>query len=384
MARSTPPSQPSVAGDPGDRQDLDDAAFVVDRGPLPPDDAAVPPRGSGSSAASVDDLDALTRVAAARRPGHGPGGEEASGGDAHPAVQVNDPSKVSRVDTGQLEAVPEAGGRFSSWRARRRAARAEDLDGGAGDLGAEEGEQRDGARSTVVPFPPSPARRRRRTRLLAAALSLLVLLVLLVVVFFSPLFATRTIDVQGATLTDPQAVQDALAGYQGVPMTRISKQDVKDSVGDVPQVKSVDVAFQPPHTISVQLHERVGVAAVEDGSSVVLVDSEGKPLSSVPAERRPDVPLVAGGTKVLSTPQFQAISEVLATLPADVLARLESASAPSGSTVELSMKDGPTVVWGDARDSDVKAQVVATLMNSEAASTSAVVDVSAPLHPVVK
>ncbi|WP_338067544.1 cell division protein FtsQ/DivIB, partial [Kocuria tytonicola] len=378
-ARSAPPSQPAVAGDPGDPQDLDDAAFVVDRGPLPPDDAAVPPRGSGSSAVSADDLDALTRAAAARRPGHGSG----AGEDARPAVQVNDPSKVSRVDTGQLEAVPEAGGRFSSWRARRRAARVEDLDGGAGDLGPEEGKQRDGARSTVVPFPPSPARRRRRTRLLTAALSLLVLLVLLVAVFFSPLFATRTIDVQGATLTNPQAVQDALAGYQGGPMTRISPQDVTASLGDVAQVKSVDVSFHPPHTISVQLHERVGVAVVEDGTGVVLVDSEGKPLSTVPRAQRPDVPLIAGGRGVLSTQKFQDISDVLAALPADVLSRLEGAAAPSGSAVELTFKDGKKVRWGDAGDSELKAQVVAALVNSHKVDGATLIDVSAPLHPVV-
>ena len=358
MTRSVPPHQPSFDGR---------AAATGDgEAPASPQDAVRTP-GSGSTA-----------VGSHPRPASAAAG--ASGQDELPVVRVNDESKVTRVDTGQLEAVPEAGGRFSSWRARRRATREE----GAGQIGDAPGGEDDPDGTTVVRLPRSAHQRRRRRRLVTLLVSLLALIALVLVLFFSPLFATRTIDVQGATLTDPQKVEEALSGFQGVPMTRISKQDVKDSVGDVPQVKSVDVAFQPPHTISVRLHERVGVAAVEDGSSVVLVDSEGKPLSSVPAERRPDVPLVAGGTKVLSTPQFQAISEVLATLPADVLARLESASAPSGSTVELSMKDGPTVVWGDARDSDVKAQVVATLMNSEAASRSAVVDVSAPLHPVVK
>ena len=381
MTRSVPPHQPSFDGCAGASDDGDS--------PVSPRDAVRAP-GSGSTA-----VGSHPRPASAGRSGDGTGtagsaGHEAARGtsagtganeqDELPLVRVNDESKVTRVDTGQLEAVPEAGGRFSSWRARRRAAREE----GAGQIGDAPGGEDDPDGTTVVRLPRSAHQRRRRRRLVTLLVSLLALIALVLVVFFSPLFATRTIDVQGATLTDPQKVEEALSGFQGVPMTRISKQDVKDSVGDVPQVKSVDVAFQPPHTISVRLHERVGVAAVEDGSSVVLVDSEGKPLSSVPAERRPDVPLVAGGTKVLSTPQFQAISEVLATLPADVLARLESASAPSGSTVELSMKDGPTVVWGDARDSDVKAQVVATLMNSEAASTSAVVDVSAPLHPVVK
>ena len=379
MARSTPPPQPPVNGGEQDEPELDHAAFVVDHGPRPEHDGAAPtPRGSGSTAVTRGGGDEPLHERGSRpRQDHGATVDQEV---VPPAVQVNDASKVSRVDTGQLEAVPEAGGRFSTWRARRRAARTEEQEGSAAREGAGDPEQ-DGA--TVLHFPAGSGRARRRKRLLGLLVTLLVLAALLVAVFVSPLFATRTIDVQGATLTDPQTVQDALADYEGVPMTRISKQDVMASVGNVPQVKSVDVAFRPPHTMSVQLHERVGVAVVEDGSSMVLVDSEGKPLSTVPAAQRPDVPLIAGGRGVLSTQRFQDISQVLAALPADVLSRLDGAAAPSGSTVELTFKDGRRVRWGDASDSELKAQVVASLVNSRTADSAKLIDVSAPLHPVL-
>ena len=87
---------------------------------------------------------------------------------------------------------------------------------------------------------------------------------------------------------------------------------------------------------------------------------------------------------MLSTQKFQDISDVLAALPADVLARLDSAAAPSGSAVELTLKDGKKVVWGDARDSEVKSQVVAALVNSHTVDGATEIDVSAPGHPVVK
>ncbi|RKQ36170.1 cell division protein FtsQ/DivIB [Kocuria tytonis] len=330
-----------------------------------------PLRGAARAGAEPGPASAAAQDAAAA-----PGADDATA----PRVRVNDGAKASRVDTGQFEAAPEAGGRFSTWRARRRAARAAasepDEEPPAGAEAPQDG-------STVLQFPHRPWRRRHR-RLIAVLLSLLVLAVLALVVFFSPLFATRTIDVRGATLTDPQKVREALSGYHGVPMTRISKQDVMASVGDVPQVKSVDVAFEVPHTISVQLHERVGVAVVQDGDEVVLVDSEGKPLSSVPGARRPDVPLVAGGRDVLSTQKFHDVSDVLAALPADVLSRLDGAAAPSGSAVELTFKDGTKVLWGDASDSEVKSKVVAALVNSHRADGAALIDVSAPMHPVVR
>lgn len=416
MARSVPPHQPRVGGAPFD---ADDAAArdTVDPSGAEPDTGTADPSGttdtSGISDISGTGTDASTpwdadlpfptsgptgmgssvvgRGSRGRTPGASSGGSRSARGrgsapedamgvapDEQTPVRVHGGAKVTRVATDELEAVPSAGGRFSTWRAQRRAARA------AEDAPEDTAAEADDDSTTVVPFPPSQHRRTRRRRLLALLLSLVVLAALALVVFFSPLFATRTIDVQGATLTDPRTVEQALAGYEGVPMPRISKQEIMDSVGDVPQVKSVDVVLRPPHTITVHLHERVGVAVVEDGSDLVLVDSEGKSLSTVPRAQRPDVPLVAGGRGVLSTQKFTDISEVLAALPADVLSRLDAADAPSGSAVELTLKDGKKVLWGDAGESELKSQVVAALVNSDASKDASLIDVSAPLHPVVR
>lgn len=291
-------------------------------------------------------------------------------------VRVNDESKVSRVDTGQLQETPLPGGRFSTWRQRRKAAKA-----GAGE--------RDGAADpsdpeTVVAFPRSSHRRRRRNRWLALLAALLLAALFVGIVFFSPLFATRSIDVEGARLTDPQNVQEALQRFEGVPLTRISKEEVRAAVGDVPQVKSVDVVLEPPHTITVQLHERVGVAAVTEGQDVILVDSQGQQLATYAKGDRPDVPMIEGGREVLSSNKFAAISEVLAALPASVLSQLDTAAAPSESSVELTFSDGRKAVWGDSSDSELKAQVLAALVRDQATASGTVYDVSAPLHPTIK
>lgn len=289
-------------------------------------------------------------------------------------VRVNDGTKVSRVDTGSLEETPAPGGRFSTWRRRRRAQR---------EAGAAEPSENAGER-TVVAFPRSEASRRRRGRWLALLTVLVVALLFVGLVFFSPLFATRTINVEGARLTNPERVEDALEGFKGVPLTRVSKDGVRAAVGDVPQVRSVDVVLQPPHTITVRLHERVGVAAVRDGEHWVLVDSQGKQLATSGPQDRPDVPVIDGGRQVLATEQFATVADVLAELPAEVLSRLDSASASSGASVELSFRDGRKAVWGDASDSELKARVLAALATGEATSSAREYDVSAPLHPVVK
>ena len=291
-------------------------------------------------------------------------------------VSVNDESKVSRVDTVQLEETPLPGGRFSTWRQRRKSAKAE---AAADDADADSTDP-----DTVVAFPRSSHRRRRRKRWLALLAALLVAALFVGIVFFSPLFATRSIDVEGARLTDPQNVEEALQRFEGVPLTRISKEEVRSAVGDVPQVKSVDVVLEPPHTITVQLHERVGVAAVKDGQDLILVDSQGQQLATYGEGDRPDVPMIEGGRDVLSTNKFAAISNVLASLPSNVLTQLETASAPSESSVELTFADGRKAIWGDSSDSELKAQVLAALVGDQATADGTVYDVSAPLHPTIE
>lgn len=291
-------------------------------------------------------------------------------------VRVNDESKVSRVDTGQLQETPAPGGRFSTWRRRRKEAKEQ--------ASADHADIPEDGPDTVVAFPTSSHRRRRRNRWLALLGALLAAALFVGLVFFSPLFATRSIEVEGARLTDPQNVEQALQGFQGVPLTRISKDEVRDAVGNVPQVKSVDVVLKPPHTITVELHERVGVATVQEGDELVLVDSQGQQLASYERQDRPDVPMIEGGRDVLSTDKFAAISDVLASLPANVLSQLDAAAAPSESSVELTFSDGRKAIWGDSSDSELKAQVLAALVGDPATSDGTEYDVSAPLHPTVK
>lgn len=321
------------------------------------------------------------------RPGDVPDREFSHDGGAHDVfddaaeqepvrVRVNDESKVSRVDTGQLEETPAPGGRFSTWRRRRKAAKEE--------AAVEPTDPAEDHPDTVVAFPPSSHRRRRRNRWLALLGALLAAALFVGLVFFSPLFATRAIEVEGARLTDPQNVEQALQGFQGVPLTRISKDEVRDAVGDVPQVKSVDVVLKPPHTITVELHERVGVATVQEGDELLLVDSQGQQLATYGQQDRPDVPMIEGGRDVLTTDKFAAISDVLASLPATVLSQLDAAAAPSESSVELSFSDGRKAIWGDSSDSELKAEVLAALVSDEATADGSEYDVSAPLHPTIK
>lgn len=286
-------------------------------------------------------------------------------------VKVNDGSKVSELDSERFEEVPTGGGRFSAWRRTVQT-----------QSGREPGQRRAPAGLSAE---ARKARRRRRT-LGAVAAALLLALLLVFVVFFSPLFAVRSIDVEGARLTDADEVRDHLSQFEGVPMTRISERDVMDSLGSLPQVRSVHISTLPDGHLVVELTERVPVAAVEDGDKGwSLVDQDGTVLRTVEDRAEVQVPVIEGGTDVLGTESFDSVAGVLSTLPSSLLEQVNSAKAESDSTVELELDGGVTVRWGDSTRGNLKAEVLAQLVDArEQTGAVNVYDVSSPEHPVLE
>ncbi|WHF23734.1 hypothetical protein QJS66_05500 [Kocuria rhizophila] len=273
--------------------------------------------------------------------------------DEPPPVRVNDESKVTRVDTGQLEAVPEAGGRFprgapSVGRPGRRAPvrsgtppEVMTIRTHHGGPPAPQRAPAASARRLVTPARlPAGADRRWSSRRSSRPSS-------------PPARSTcrarrsPSAEGRGGAVRVPGCAHDPdlQAGRQG-------------SVGDVPpgQVRGRGVPA-PAHHLRCRLHQRVGVAAVEDGSSVVLVGSQGKPLSSVPAQRRPRRP----------PPRPAPQGAEHAAVPGD-LWRCRPRSPRTSSSVWRAPRPRPVHGGtehegrshggvGDARDSDVKAQV---------------------------
>jgi cell division protein FtsQ len=382
MSRHGRPHQPRFGEDPRDAG----TGAPAPRTPDPQRPAAGAPAG-GTSA--PEDPPACPRGSSGDRSGAGPWSAAPAEGAARGGrVRVNDGTKVSPVsDEDDLVEAPAAGGRFSAWR-RHRQDRAPSRTLSASRLPAPVEPAHHGSTAvgaTVVAFPASDRARRRRRRLGAALGALVALAVLAGVLFLSPALAVRDISVRAAALTDPSSVEETLEGYRGVPLTRISKQEVRERVGAIPQVRSIEVVLEPPHHLVVELHERVPVAAVQDGDEYAVVDSEGVRLTTAATAEEASVPVVTGGTDVLEGERFDAIADVLAALPESVLAQLRTASAESLSSVELTFTDGRTVVWGTAEDSELKAQVLRELVEARGAGSGVeTYDVSSPTRPVVR
>ncbi|MEN2745906.1 cell division protein FtsQ/DivIB [Sinomonas halotolerans] len=241
----------------------------------------------------------------------------------------------------------------------------------------------------ILAFPEPPAKRRRRRALLAAGVVLGVVGAILAVVVFTPLLAVRTIAVHGTHLLTPAQVEARLEPVRGRSLALVGDEEVAALVGGLVQVKETRTRAEPPGTLVVTVVERTPVALVRQAKTLLVVDGDGVVLGKAAKRADYPVPLIDGAAMPVGKEVFRAVTGVLSALPADVLAKLATASADSPDSVQLRLSDGRTVVWGNAEDRELKSRVLQALMKADARRAAGeapvnVFDVSAPRHPVTR
>ncbi|WP_420118482.1 cell division protein FtsQ/DivIB [Micromonospora sp.] len=230
--------------------------------------------------------------------------------------------------------------------------------------------------------PPSTRRfmARARQRRMRAALPWAVLagaLVLVALVAWtvlgSGLFGVREVRVEGARLVTPVEVRDAAAVPDGVPLARVDLAATARRIGALPPVQRASVRRDWPDTLVVTVVERTGVAAVPRDDRFVVLDASGVVFRELP--RAPQgLPLVRLATPGPDDPGTRAALQVLAVLTPQLRAVLVEVGVEGLARIGLRLRDGRTVVWGDATRSEDKARVATALLGRKADT----IDVSAP------
>lgn len=264
----------------------------------------------------------------------------------------------------------------------RKAARPPASGGGQGEAGAR-----------VLAFPLPPHKQRRRNIIYGAAGIVAVLALVMGVALFSPALAVKTVVFDGRKLVAEETLQAALAPLLGKPLPQVTQEQVQDLLKPVVQVKSSVIEARPPSTLLVRVVERVPVALLKNDEEFLLVDQDGVELGATKDPASVALPLIDGGKAAIGQDTFNAMTSVLANLPHSILEQLANATAVSPDAVELKLVDGRSVIWGDASDMDLKAQVLEALLNAPPPTAVAgkpepapvqVFDVSAPRRPVTR
>ena len=335
--------------------------------------------------------------------------EKTGDGDASSERKTSADSPSAGDDSAETEPAEPAeqarpASRFGRWRVERERQRAAEIEK------ERERERREAQHERILKDPgldglraeERPRKERtpltRARKLLYTAIALALVAVLYVVlVFFSPLLATQTITVRGASLLETTQVEQKLEPLRGVPLTRIDEKHVRELIGQDNVLRSVQVESRPPHELVVTLKERAAIAIVKVGETYHTVDTDGVSLMESSSEPSTSVPLVRlNGDDPQHSDEFRTISTALSAMPAELLAQVKEASATSTSSITLTLRDNTTVQWGTAQESELKAKVLLSLRQAvaqraqEEASSGAqaqkvtVYDVSAPRVPVTR
>ena len=335
--------------------------------------------------------------------------EKTGDGDASSERKTSADSPSAGDDSAETEPAEPAeqarpASRFGRWRVERERQRAAEIEK------ERERERREAQHERILKDPgldglraeERPRKERtpltRARKLLYTAIALALVAVLYVVlVFFSPLLATQTITVRGASLLETTQVEQKLEPLRGVPLTRIDEKRVRELIGQDNVLRSVQVESRPPHELVVTLKERAAIAIVKVGETYHTVDTDGVSLMESSSEPSTSVPLVRlNGDDPQHSDEFRTISTALSAMPAELLAQIKEASATSTSSITLTLRDNTTVQWGTAQESELKAKVLLSLRQAvaqraqEEASSGAqaqkvtVYDVSAPRVPVTR
>ena len=230
-----------------------------------------------------------------------------------------------------------------------------------------------------------PWRRRRRAIIAGTLVTLLVLVAALAAAVMLPALQVRDITVEGTGYVAEEDVREAVASHTGDSVLLLPTDEIADRAAEVPGVASAEVDRAWPDGMTVTVTEAAPVAQLTraDGSTAV-VDAAGEELPAAAAEGATLVPMTVQGGAADPEGAAATMSEVLASLPEPLrgAVREVSASSTSDVTLVLTLEDGgtKTVVWGDAHDAELKAEVVQALLSRPGTT----IDVSSPVAPVTR
>lgn len=221
---------------------------------------------------------------------------------------------------------------------------------------------------------------RRRRWILRGSLAgaLVLLLVGGWLAYFSPVFETRAVVVEGTTLLTVDQVTAAAAVELGVPLLRQDVAAVTERVRALAPVRDVVVSLRAPNTVAVEVTEREAAFQRRREGEWDWVDADGVVFHRT-ADPRPDTIQVT--TSSTDERLLRDIAVVAAHIPEPLLPELRRISADAVDAITLVLEGNRTMVWGSAEESELKAEVAAALFQSVEAR---VYDVSAPRHPTTK
>jgi cell division protein FtsQ len=197
-------------------------------------------------------------------------------------------------------------------------------------------------------------------------------------VYFSDLLAVEKVEVQGTRTLGSEQVREIAAVPAGQPLARVDLDAIRARVEALAVVRDAQVTRTWPDRVQIDVEERVAIAVVDIGGQIRGMDAEGVVFREYP-KAPPGLPQVRTSSDTRSDALREA-ALVVESLPGDITRRVDHVEVGTIDQISLVLRDGRTVVWGSAEESEAKSEVLSGLLGQPARTY----DVSVPGQPTTK
>lgn len=200
--------------------------------------------------------------------------------------------------------------------------------------------------------------------------------------WFSDVVVVDEVTVEGLDKLPAAKVLDAADVTVGTPLIRLDVEGPEQRVRALAPVSSVQVTRQWPRSVTITVVERQPVAVLTEGPTARALDRDGvlfrrypTPPTGLPRVQADDLAALSAGAA--RDDALREVAAVVTALDDSTSRRVDYVQVSSLDAIELVLRNGVRVQWGSAADSEVKAEVLAAVMQVPAA----VYDVSVPTMP---
>ena len=201
---------------------------------------------------------------------------------------------------------------------------------------------------------------RRRLIWIGAAVLVLLLAVGAIAVVASPIFDVNDVRVQGAVYTGKDLIDEVVADLEGEPVLLVDTAAIEDRLEADPWVERARVTTDFPHTVTIDIRERVPLATFQGGDGrwrVIDIDGrvldviDGQPVSMMPISgEHPDT---ARGQ--FAGAPYASAALLVRSLPSEIRVITQSVGLdPTTGRLTMQLQGDVEVRLGDADDLEAK------------------------------
>jgi cell division protein FtsQ len=207
------------------------------------------------------------------------------------------------------------------------------------------------------------------------------IVVAVMAILASPLFAIRSVTLEGNVYTSKEVVEQVRDVLKGASVFTVNTGKARTLLLDDPWVSDVRITTHFPSKALVEIAERVPVVwYVGNDQKVRVVDARGRVI--VVLEGWPTKYLQVEGTGpsleagAVADDAYRAAAQLVLALPDEIRPKVASLALSPGGELSMTLKSGTVVRFGQPADLQNKLVLVVVLLRRQDPATLAVVDVS--------